>query len=137
MSIFHPYRMVDGPDPVQTHAIDLRVSLVLNELERNGSLIDVERAEDLGLYLDAVMEETAELTQDAAGYRFNVSSDEDFSYVLNEIPGTMMFLGGTEPERDASKAPANHSNLVTFDEAAMPHGVELYAQMALRHLGAV
>ena len=62
---------------------------------------------------------------------------EDFSYVLNEIPGTMMFLGGTEPERDVRKAPANHSNLVTFDEAAMPHGVELYAQMALRHLGAV
>ena len=32
-------------------------------------------------------------------------------------------------------APANHSNLVTFDETAMPVGVELYAQMALRHLG--
>ena len=61
---------------------------------------------------------------------------EDFSYVLNEIPGTMMFLGGTEPERDARTAPANHSNLVTFDESAMPYGVELYAQMALRHLGA-
>lgn len=61
---------------------------------------------------------------------------EDFSYVLNEIPGTMMFLGGTSPERDVRSAPANHSNLVVFDEDAMPTGVELYAQMALRHLGA-
>ena len=61
---------------------------------------------------------------------------EDFSYVLNEIPGTMMFLGGTHPDRDARTAPANHSNLVVFDEDAMPLGVELYAQMALRHLGA-
>ncbi|MEO6570222.1 MAG: M20 family metallopeptidase [Ilumatobacteraceae bacterium] len=60
---------------------------------------------------------------------------EDFSYVLNEIPGTMMFLGGTHPDRDVRTAPANHSNLVTFDEDAMPYGVELYAQMALRHLG--
>ena len=60
---------------------------------------------------------------------------EDFSYVLNEIPGTMMFLGGTHPDRDVRTAPANHSNLVTFDEDAMPLGVELYAQMALRHLG--
>jgi len=60
---------------------------------------------------------------------------EDFSYVLNEVPGTMMFLGGTPPERDPGTAPANHSNLVTFDETAMPVGVELYAQMALRHLG--
>ncbi|HSJ90633.1 MAG TPA: M20 family metallopeptidase [Ilumatobacter sp.] len=61
---------------------------------------------------------------------------EDFSYVLQRVPGTMMFLGGTHPDRDVSKAPANHSNLVVFDEDAMPHGVELYAQMALRHLGA-
>ena len=48
---------------------------------------------------------------------------------------TMMFLGGTPPDRDPRTAPANHSNLVTFDESAMPIGVELYAQMALRHLG--
>ena len=61
---------------------------------------------------------------------------EDFSYVLQRVPGTMMFLGGTHPDRDARTAPANHSNLVVFDEDAMPHGVELYAQMALRHLGA-
>ncbi len=60
---------------------------------------------------------------------------EDFSYVLQRVPGTMMFLGGTEPGRDARTAAANHSNLVKFDEDAMPHGVELYAQMALRHLG--
>ncbi len=60
---------------------------------------------------------------------------EDFSYVLNQVPGTMMFLGGTPHDMDARKAPANHSNLVNFDEAAMPTGVELYAQMALRHLG--
>lgn len=60
---------------------------------------------------------------------------EDFSYVLQRVPGTMMFLGGTHPDRDARRAPANHSNLVVFDEDAMPQGVELYAQMALRHLG--
>jgi hippurate hydrolase len=60
---------------------------------------------------------------------------EDFSYVLNQVPGTMMFLGGTSRDRDPSTAPANHSNLVTFDEAAMPDGVALYATMALRHLG--
>jgi len=59
---------------------------------------------------------------------------EDFSYVLHELPGTMMFLGGTPPGRDPRTAPANHSNLVTFDEDAMVSGVELYAQMALRHL---
>ena len=48
----------------------------------------------------------------------------------------MMFLGGTHPDRDPRTSPANHSNLVVFDEDAMTTGVELYAQMALRHLGA-
>lgn len=64
-----------------------------------------------------------------------IMAAEDFSYVLETIPGAMMFLGGTPPERDPSTAPANHSNLVTFDEDAMTTGVEMYAQMALRHLG--
>lgn len=59
---------------------------------------------------------------------------EDFSYVLNEIPGTMMFLGGTPAGENPATAPANHSNLVMFDESAMPKGVQLYAAMALQHL---
>jgi amidohydrolase len=64
-----------------------------------------------------------------------VMAAEDFSYVINEVPGAMMFLGGTPLDRDPRTAPANHSNLVTFDEDAMVTGVEMYAQVALRHLG--
>ncbi len=61
---------------------------------------------------------------------------EDFSYVLEQRPGTMMFLGGTSSDRNPATAAPNHSNRVVFDEAAMPDGVALYAAMALRHLGA-
>ena len=60
---------------------------------------------------------------------------EDFSYVLQRVPGTMMFLGGTSRDRDPRTAAANHSNLVVFDEDAMLDGVTLYSTMALRHLG--
>jgi amidohydrolase len=60
---------------------------------------------------------------------------EDFSYVLQRVPGTMMFLGGTDRDRDPATAAANHSNLVVFDEQAMIEGVTLYSTMALRHLG--
>lgn len=63
-----------------------------------------------------------------------VMAAEDFSYVLDEVPGTMMFLGGTHPDRDPATAPANHSNMVNFDEDAMPTGVELYVRMAMQHL---
>ncbi len=64
-----------------------------------------------------------------------IMAAEDFSYVLNEVPGAMLMLGGTPHDRDPRSAAPNHSNLVVFDEDAMGTGVEMYAQMALRHLG--
>jgi hippurate hydrolase len=60
---------------------------------------------------------------------------EDFSYVLQQVPGAMAFLGGRPPGIDPETAPKNHSNLVVFDEDAMPIGVALYAAVAIRHLG--
>jgi hippurate hydrolase len=59
---------------------------------------------------------------------------EDFSYVLQQVPGAMAFLGGRPEGIDVETAPKNHSNLVVFDEAAMPVGVALYASVAIRHL---
>ena len=56
---------------------------------------------------------------------------EDFSYVLQKVPGAMAWLGACPPGQDPSTAPANHSNLVVFDEEPLPAGVALYAQMAL------
>jgi hippurate hydrolase len=63
-----------------------------------------------------------------------VMGAEDFSYVLERLPGTMMFLGATPPGRDPRTAPPNHSNRVTFDDRAMSTGIALHAAVALRHL---
>jgi amidohydrolase len=59
---------------------------------------------------------------------------EDFSYVLERVPGAMAFLGGCPPELEPGTAPGNHSNHVVFDEAALPSGVAMYAQMAMQAL---
>jgi hippurate hydrolase len=59
---------------------------------------------------------------------------EDFSYVLQRVPGAMAFLGATPRDDDPTTAPANHSNRVVFDEAALPVGAALYAAVALEHL---
>jgi hippurate hydrolase len=64
-----------------------------------------------------------------------VMGAEDFSYVIEEVPGTMMFLGGTPLDRDLATAAPNHSNRVYFDEGAMVDGAATYAAVALRHLG--
>jgi amidohydrolase len=59
---------------------------------------------------------------------------EDFSYVLQDVPGAMAFLGARPADQDPATAPQNHSNVVVFDETAMPVGVALYAAVAIRHL---
>jgi hippurate hydrolase len=64
-----------------------------------------------------------------------VMGAEDFSYVLEQVPGAMAFLGACPPGVDPGTAPANHSNLVVFDEEPLPAGVALYARMALQALG--
>ncbi|HEY4607846.1 MAG TPA: M20/M25/M40 family metallo-hydrolase, partial [Ilumatobacteraceae bacterium] len=64
-----------------------------------------------------------------------VMGAEDFSYVLEAVPGSMMFMGGTPSDRNPSKAAPNHSNRVMFDEEAMATGIAVYVGVAMRHLG--
>lgn len=64
-----------------------------------------------------------------------VMGAEDFSYVLDKLPGAMIFLGGTPEGMNPATAAPNHSNRVMFDEQAMKTGVSLYASLALRTLG--
>jgi hippurate hydrolase len=59
---------------------------------------------------------------------------EDFSYVLQRVPGAMAFLGACPPDLDPEAAPSNHSSKVIFDEDALPVGVATYAALALREL---
>ena len=62
---------------------------------------------------------------------------EDFSYVLQRIPGAMAFLGGCPPGLDPATSPSNHSNRVVFHEDAMAHGVAMYAAFALDALAGI
>jgi len=60
-----------------------------------------------------------------------VMGAEDFSYVLQRVPGTFAFVGACPPDTDPLVAAPNHSNRVRYDEAAMPAGVAMYAAFAL------
>ena len=61
---------------------------------------------------------------------------EDWSYLLQQVPGAMVFLGACPPELDPATAPQFHSNRVVFDEAILPIGVALHAAIATRFLSA-
>lgn len=56
---------------------------------------------------------------------------EDFSYVLQQVPGALAFLGGCPRGTDPRVAAPNHSNRVVFDEEAMAAGAAVYAALAL------
>ena len=59
---------------------------------------------------------------------------EDFSYVLQRVPGAFAFVGARPAGLDPATAPQNHSNRVVFDEEPMALGAALYAGLAARHL---
>lgn len=57
---------------------------------------------------------------------------EDFSYILERVPGAMVFLGLRE---EGAKKPAPvHSNRMRIDEPGMARGIALHAGIALRFL---
>lgn len=62
-----------------------------------------------------------------------LTGSEDFSRVLNEVPGAYVFLGAC-PGEDPVAAPANHSPLATFDDSVLADGAALLAELAVRRL---
>lgn len=62
-----------------------------------------------------------------------VSGSEDFSRVLNEVPGAYVFLGAST-HADVTTAPTNHSPLATFDDSVLPDAAALLAELAVRRL---
>src|SRR5215207_936734 len=63
-----------------------------------------------------------------------VMGAEDWSYILQRVPGSMAFLGACPPGLEPGQAPANHSNRVVFDEDAMTVGVATHVATALAAL---
>lgn len=60
---------------------------------------------------------------------------EDFSYILQGVPGAMCFLGVCPPDlRDPSSAPACHSDRMRLDEGALAAGVALHVATATEYL---
>jgi hippurate hydrolase len=64
--------------------------------------------------------------------RAPIMGAEDFSYVLQRVPGALVFLG-VRPDGAGPAAPI-HSNRMLLNEDALQAGVALHAALALRYL---
>jgi hippurate hydrolase len=63
-----------------------------------------------------------------------VTGSEDFSRVLENIPGAYLFLGAC-PTGDPMTAPSNHSPRAVFDDSVLSDGAAFLADVAMRRLG--
>jgi len=55
---------------------------------------------------------------------------EDFSYVLQKVPGVMVMLGATPEGGDFQTCCGLHSNRMVLDESAMARGVAMHCAYA-------
>ncbi|GAA2866711.1 M20 metallopeptidase family protein [Microbacterium arabinogalactanolyticum] len=62
-------------------------------------------------------------------------ASEDFSYVLDEIPGAFVFLGATPAGTDPEEAEMNHSPRAVFDDGILGDQAAALAALALSHVG--
>jgi hippurate hydrolase len=62
-----------------------------------------------------------------------LTGSEDFSRVLDRVPGTFVFLGATVSD-DPVSAPTNHSPLARFDDGVLADAAALLAELAIRRL---
>lgn len=63
-----------------------------------------------------------------------ITGTEDFSRVIERVPGAMLLLGACVEGRDPGTAPSNHSPHAAFDDRTLADGAALYAELALRQL---
>jgi hippurate hydrolase len=63
-----------------------------------------------------------------------VMGAEDWSYVLQQVPGAMAFLGTRPSGIPAHEVAPNHSNRMVLDEEAMVPGIATYSGVAVRWL---
>ncbi|MET0190488.1 MAG: M20 family metallopeptidase [Pseudonocardia sediminis] len=59
-----------------------------------------------------------------------VSASEDFSRVLDTVPGAFVAMGACPPGADPSTAPMNHSPLARYDDGVLADAAALYAALA-------
>jgi len=64
-------------------------------------------------------------------------ASEDFSYVLQEVPGAYVFFRTTPAHMDPAEAPGNHSPYAVFDDALLGDQAAALAALALQHVSRI
>jgi amidohydrolase len=63
-----------------------------------------------------------------------LAGSEDFSFVLDQVPGAYLMLGAVPPGTDPATAPMNHAPQAVFDDRAVPEAAVALASLAALRL---
>lgn len=63
-----------------------------------------------------------------------VTGSEDFSLILQQVPGAMMYIGASPAGTDLASAPGNHSPSALFDDTILWRQAAMLAELALGKL---
>ena len=105
--------------------------------------IDFQRQYPPTINDDAETEFVARVVEDLFGperhsrWRNPLGGAEDFSRVLQEVPGAFIGLSAVPEGDDPAVAPFNHSAYATFDDSVIGDGVRLFVELATRRLAAL
>ena len=125
----------------QLHAMIEQVVAGIASAHGVTATVDIERGYPVTINDDTVAAEVSTIAGELLGTDQVVQAPtpimgaEDWSYVLQKVPGVMVFLGSCPTDLEPGRAPVNHSNLVRFDEESMAAGIALHAAVALDFLG--
>ncbi|GIM90839.1 M20 metallopeptidase family protein [Paractinoplanes toevensis] len=61
-------------------------------------------------------------------------ASEDFAYVLDQVPGTLLFVGACPPGVDPATGPAMHSAAVAFDDGVLDLMASTFRDLAVHRL---
>ncbi len=106
------------------HEVEAEVNIV------RGYPVTVNDADSTDLALETAREQFGENA--AVQMPTPMMGAEDFSFVLQKVPGAMLFLGA-RPDDIEHPLPC-HSNRMQINEDAMAHGIALHAAIAERYL---
>ncbi|MBW8487166.1 M20 metallopeptidase family protein [Actinomadura parmotrematis] len=121
---------------------DRAVEVVRGIAAAHGLRVEVEYAQDFPVTVNDAAE--AAFAGDTAGELFGpdrffvapqpLPASEDFSFIGGHVPSAFVSLGACPPDRDPATAALNHSPDAAFDEAVLPDGAALLAELAERRL---
>jgi hippurate hydrolase len=118
----------------------VHVAQKIAEAHEASAKIELTKGYDVTVNDGRMVDLAASVTRDLFGERgfiqmpTPVMGAEDWCYVLQKIPGCMVFLGVVPEGCDHRHAAPCHSNKMMLDEDAMLNGVALYAAVAERFL---